>query len=349
MEYRQLGNTDIKVSVICLGSMTWGEQNSEADGHAQLDYALDRGVNFIDTAEIYAVPPREETYGETERIIGTWLASRRNRDKVVLATKVAPRNERFPYVRDGIERTRLDASNIRRAVDASLQRLQTDYIDLYQLHWPERQANFFGRLGYPGPGEDDGTPFEETLVALQEQVDAGKIRHVGLSNETAWGVMAWLRLHERKGLPRMQAVQNPYNFLNRTYEVGLAEVSCREQCGLLAYSPLGMGALSGKYLDGAKPAGARLTVFGHILTRYGSDRALAAAAKYVRLAQEHGLDPAQMALAFVNSRAFLTANIIGATTLEQLKANIDSVDLDLSEEVLAGIEEIHKEDPNPCP
>ena len=261
MEYRRLGRTELRVSAICLGTMTWGEQNSEAEAHAQMDFALDRGVNFWDAAEMYPVPPRAETYGRTESYIGSWLAGRGGRDRIVLATKVAGPDPRLTYVRDG--RLRLDRRNIEAALDASLARLRTDYVDLYQLHWPDRRTNVFGRLGYDGPADDGGTPVEETLAALGDLVRAGKVRHVGLSNETAWGTMRHLAMAEAGRGPRMVSVQNPYSLLNRSFEVGLAEVAAREQCGLLAYSPLGMGVLSGKYLDGAAPAGARLTRFGH--------------------------------------------------------------------------------------
>ncbi|RFA30030.1 NADP(H)-dependent aldo-keto reductase [Alkalilimnicola ehrlichii] len=347
MEYRQLGNTDIKVSKICLGTMTWGEQNTEQDAHQQLDYALDHGVNFIDAAEMYPVPPKAETQGRTEEYIGTWLSKRGKRDDIVLASKIAGPGNGLTYLRDGS--TVFARNQIIEAVDNSLRRLQTDYIDLYQLHWPARQTNFFGRLGYKPPQNDElPVPMEETLKALGELVEAGKIRHIGVSNETPWGVMKYLAIAERLGLPRLVSVQNPYNLLNRTYEVGLAEVSHREKVGLLAYSPLAFGVLSGKYLDGQRPDGARLTLFERF-QRYTKPAGEAATAKYVALAREHGLDPAQMALAFVNEQGFLTSNIIGATSLDQLRANIDSANLILPEAVLEGIEAIHTEYPNPCP
>jgi len=347
MEYRQLGTTDIRVSALCLGTMTFGEQNSEADGHAQLDMALEAGVNFIDTAEMYAIPPRAETQGLTETIIGNWLAQRKCRDRVVLATKVAgPGRDWLTYIRGG--GNRLDRRNIEQAVDASLTRLQTDVIDLYQLHWPDRHTNYFGHLGYRHHEDPDATPLLDTLQVLGDLVQAGKIRHVGLSNETPWGVMKFLALAEQHGLPRMVSVQNPYSLLNRSYEVGLAEISHREQAGLLAYSPLGFGVLSGKYLDGARPAGARLTLYENY-TRYSSPEAQAATYAYVQLAREHDLDPAQMALAYVTSRPFLTSNIIGATTLAQLSSNLASAELTLSDEILADIEAIHNRHPNPSP
>ncbi|WP_374652574.1 NADP(H)-dependent aldo-keto reductase [Dongia sp.] len=346
MEYRRLGRSDIEVSVICLGTMTWGEQNTEAEGHQQMDYALDHGVTFWDTAEMYAVPPRQETYGATETIIGTWLRARGKRDKIVLASKIAGPDKRLTYLRDG--KLPFDARNIQAAVDASLKRLQTDYIDLYQLHWTERSTNGAGRLGYEHKGDETFTPFVETLQALQDQIKAGKIRMVGLSNETAWGAMRWLSEAERLNLPRMQSIQNAYSLLNRSFEVGLAEVAQREDCGLLAYSPLGMGILSGKYIGGAAPASARLNRFQQF-QRYRGPVAAAAVEKYVGIARRHGLDPAQMALAFVSSRPFLTANIVGATNLAQLRSNIASIDIKLSSEILNEIDVVNKEHTYPCP
>jgi aryl-alcohol dehydrogenase-like predicted oxidoreductase len=347
MQYRRLGHTDIEVSVICLGTMTFGEQNTEAEGHAQLDYALERGVNFIDTAELYAIPPRQETYGRTEEIIGTWLRKRGGRDRIVLASKIAGPGEGWiDHIRRG--RTRYNRRDIEAALEGSLRRLQTDYLDLYQLHWPERKTNFFGRLGFTPEAEVDLTPMEETLTVLGEQVKAGKIRHIGLSNETPWGVMEFLRLAEKLNLPRIVSIQNPYSLLNRTFEVGLAEVAHREGPGLLAYSPLGFGVLSGKYLQGATPDGARLTRFPHY-DRYSNPQAEAATGAYADLAREHGMEPAQMALAFCHSRPFLTSTIIGATTMEQLRSNIDSIGLKLPDEVLEAIETIHIRHPNPSP
>ena len=347
MKYRKLGHTDIDVSVICLGTMTWGVQNTPAQAFEQMDYAISQGVNFFDTAELYAIPPTAETYGRTEEIIGEWLQTRGKRDQLVLASKIAgPGEDWIPYIRNG--KTRFNRNDIAAALDASLQRLQTDYLDLYQLHWPQREANFFGRLGFETPAEEHLTPVLETLEALAEQVKAGKIRHIGLSNETPWGVMQFLHFAEQANLPRIVSVQNPYSLLNRTYEIGLAEVSWREQAGLLAYSPLGFGVLSGKYLGGAQPKGARLSLFPDY-TRYSSDAAITATEQYVALAQQHQLDPAQMATAFVNTRPFLTSTIIGATTMQQLKSNIDSINVTLSTEMLEGIEAIHNEHPNPSP
>lgn len=347
MKYRTLGDSGVEVSVIGLGTMTWGRQNTREQAFEQMDYALSQGVNFFDTAEMYAIPPTAETFGRTEEIIGAWLKTRGTRDRVVLTSKITgPGPDWLPHIRGGL--TRFDRPTIAAALDASLRRLQTDYLDLYQLHWPERHTNFFGRLGFEAGDEAAFTPLLETLQALDEQVRAGKIRHIGLSNETPWGVMRFLALAEAHGLPRVVSVQNPYSLLNRSYEIGLAEISWREKAGLLAYSPLGFGVLSGKYLGGAQPADARLTLFPHY-TRYSNPAALAATGKYVALAQRHGLDPAKMALAYVNSRPFLTSTLVGATTLEQLRANIDSIRLQLPDEVLQGIEAIHAEHANPCP
>lgn len=345
MKYRVLGQTDLKVSVICLGSMTWGEQNTEAEGHAQLDYAFDHGVNFIDTAELYSVPPKAETQGSSERVIGSWMTARGNRDKVILATKAVGPSE-GTYFRG--EQSRLHARHLNAAIDNSLKNLETDYVDLYQLHWPERSTNYFGKLGYEHVEEEDDIEILETLEALDGLVKSGKVRHIGLSNETPWGVMRFLHLAEKHNLPRAVSVQNPYNFLNRSYEVGLAEVSVRENCGLLAYSPLAMGVLAGKYLGGARPEGARLTLYTRF-ARYDTELAHSVTAKYVALAKEHELDPSHMALAFVNDRRFVTSNIIGATNLAQLEINIGSADITLSEEVLDGINAIHNQHPYPCP
>ena len=347
VKYRKLGHTDIDVSVICLGTMTWGEQNSPEESFEQMDYAISQGVNFFDTAELYAIPPRAETYGRTEEIIGQWFKARGNREQVILASKIAgPGEDWIPHIRSG--KTRFNRIDIASALDASLQRLHTDYVDLYQLHWPQRQANFFGKLGFEIPMDEQMTPVLETLEALAEQVKAGKIRHVGLSNETPWGLMTFLHAADQAGLPRIVSVQNPYSLLNRSYEIGLAEASWREKVGLLAYSPLGFGVLSGKYLGGARPEGARLTLFPDY-TRYSNEAADAATQSYVALARQHQLDPAQMALAYVNSRPFLTSTIIGATNMEQLQSNIGSIDIKLSASILEGIESIHNAHPNPSP
>jgi aryl-alcohol dehydrogenase-like predicted oxidoreductase len=346
MELRRLGRSDIHVSPLCLGTMTFGEQNSEAEAHAQLDRAVAAGINFIDTAEMYPVPPRAETVGRTETFIGTWLAARGQRERVVLATKVAGPGAWLPHVRGG--HSRLNRKHIETALHASLERLQTDYIDLYQLHWPDRETNYFGQLGFTPVAEDASVPLLETLEVLADLVQSGKVRTIGVSNETPWGVMRFLALAEQHGLPRMASIQNPYSLLNRTFEVGLAEVAMREDCGLLAYSPLGFGVLSGKYLDGRRPAGGRLTLYERF-NRYSNPESERATAEYVALARRHGLDPAQMALAWVTSRPFTTANILGATSLEQLESNLASIDLTLSEDLLAEIEAIHTRQPNPAP
>ncbi len=346
MHYRTLGSTPEKVSLICLGTMTWGQQNSEADAHAQLDYATDQGINFVDVAEMYPVPPTAETQGKTEEYLGTWLKKSGNRQKILLASKVTGRSEMFPYIRDG--KQTLDRKNIHAACDASLKRLQTDLIDLYQLHWPDRKTNCFGVLGYQFDASDESVKLEESLSALQELVTAGKIRHIGISNETPWGMMECLRLAEKLGLPRIMSIQNPYNLVNRSFEIGLAEMAIREKVGLLAYSPLAFGVLTGKYRGGIKPAGSRLTVYTRF-GRYNGERTFAAAEAYCEIAEKHGLSPTQMALAYVNSRPFTTSNIIGATTMAQLKENIESVHITLSSEILEEIEAVHNINPNPAP
>jgi aryl-alcohol dehydrogenase-like predicted oxidoreductase len=347
MKYRRLGRTGLDVSVICLGTMTWGQQNTEAEGHAQMDYALDQGVNFFDTAELYSIPPRPETQGSTERIIGSWFKARGRRDRIVLASKVVGRSANT-WFRDDGSPAELSRAQIQEAVDKSLRRLGTDYIDLYQLHWPDRPMTWGANPTIYRHAEGSSHPIEETLGILGDLVQAGKIRHVGLSNESAWGTMTFLRHAETRGLPRVQTVQNAYSLLNRTYEVALAEISLREGIGLLAYSPLAQGYLTGKYLDGARPAGSRSTLFDRG-QRYETPGAEPAIRKYLALAREYGLDPAQMALAFVNSRPFVHATIIGATSLEQLKADIASVDVTLTPEIEAKIDAIHLVHCNPCP
>ena len=349
MQYRPLGRTGLQVSAIALGTMTWGEQNTEAQAHEQLDLALAAGVNLVDTAEMYPVPPKPETQGRTESIIGAWLRKTGRRHDIVLATKATGPSRmagRPGHVRGG--RLLFTRENMFEAVDQSLRRLQTDHIDLYQLHWPDRSTNFFGQLGYTHVPDEQPTPLEETLAALQELVQAGKLRHVAVSNETPWGLGRCLHLAETRGLPRVASIQNPYSLLNRTFEIGLAEISLREEVGLLAYSPLAFGMLTGKYLAGQRPEGARLTLFERF-SRYNGENAERAAYEYVSLFRRHGIDPAQGALAFVTSRPFVTANIIGATTLEQLRSNLDSIDLTLPPEVLEGIEAIHRRIPNPAP
>ena len=349
MEYRQLGHTDMKVSLLGLGTMTWGKQNTEQDAHVQLSHATDNGINLIDTAEMYPVPPEAETATRTESYIGTWLAQNpTKRDKIILATKIAgPVLGTHPmsWVREG--KTRFNRYHLETAVHDSLKRLKTDYIDLYQLHWPERNMNRFGQLGYVHQPETDPTPIEETLTVLGDLVKQGKIRAIGLSNESAWGVMTFLQKAKELNLPRVASIQNAYSLLARQYEINLAEVSMRENCGLLAYSPLGFGVLTGKYLKGARPAGARNTLFDRY-KRYLTPKAEAATEKYVLLAKKHGLTPVQLALAFVNSREFVTSNLIAATNLDQLKENMSSIDITLNSDILAGIETIHAENTNPC-
>ncbi|GGF30610.1 aldo/keto reductase [Aliidongia dinghuensis] len=346
MEYRRLGRTDIEVSRICLGTMTFGEQNTEAEAHAQLSLAVERGINFLDAAEMYPVPPKPETQGLTERYIGSWLKATGLRDRIVIATKVVGSSRDMSHFRDG--KPRLDRANIRAAVEGSLARLGTDRIDLYQLHWPDRKTTTFGQTTYRHEIDPEEVPIEATLEALAELVREGKIRAVGLSNETPWGTMRFLALAERYGLPRVASIQNAYSLVNRTFEQGLAEVALREDCGLLAYSPLGGGTLSGKYLNGARPEGARMTLFKRF-TRYDRPEAVDATGRYVALAREHGLDPAQMALAFAHRQPFVTSTIIGATTLDQLESDLAAFALPLDETVLAGIEAIHRAIPNPAP
>ena len=345
MQTRKLGNTDIDVSLIGLGTMTWGEQNSEQEAFEQLDYATAHGVNFIDAAEMYPVPPKADTQGLTETYLGNWLASRGQRDKLVIASKVAGPGNGLSYLRGG---PRLTREHIRQACEDSLKRLQTDYLDLYQVHWPDRSTNFFGKLGYQRTANEQFTPIEETLGALHELVQEGKIRHIGLSNETPWGTMEYLRLARENNWPRVVSIQNPYNLLNRSFEMGLAEFAHREATGLLAYSPLAFGMLTGKYLGGKWPEKARLTLYERF-SRYTSEHAQDATRAYVDLAHQHGLSPAQLALAWVNSREFVTSNIIGATTMEQLRENMGSVRVTLSQDLVEAIEAIHAEFTYPCP
>ena len=346
MNYKKLGSTDVDVSTICLGTMTWGEQNSKADGFEQMDYAIDNGVNFWDTAEIYAIPMREETYGETENIIGEWFKKSKKRDKVILATKVSGPTSK-EYIRGG--GCSYDKKSMSEALEKSLKRMQTDYIDLYQLHWPERNTNFFGKQGYEhDSNEKNWIAFEEILENLKKFVDEGKIRYVGLSNETAWGLAKCLELSKLKNLPKMMAVQNPYNLLNRTYEVGLAEISVREQSGLLAYSPLAFGYLTGKYRNNNMPKGSRIDLFKDF-TRYNNENSIKAIEEYYKISQKFNLDFAQMSIKFCEIQPFVTSVIIGATTMQQLKTNVESVNVKLNNEIINEINEIQKKYPNPCP
>ncbi len=350
MDYRRLGRTDISISSLALGTMTFGEQNTEAEAHAQMDLAFDRGVNLFDAAELYPIPPKPETQGRTEEIIGTWLKSRRRRNKVIIATKVVGRTD-STWFRDDRSEGRLTRPQIMEAVDKSLKRLQIDCIDLYQIHWPDRVVSGFGSnptvWKAQSPAEDE-TPIEAVLEVMAELVETGKIRHVGLSNESAWGTMTYLKASESKGLPRVVSIQNAYSLVNRTFEVGLAEIAEREQVGLLAYSALAQGYLTGKYRGGALPPGARKTLFDR-LQRYetpGADKALSA---YLDLAAELGADPAQLALAFVRSRPFTTAVLVGATSLAQLETNLGSAELVITPEIEARINAIHLLNCNPCP
>jgi aryl-alcohol dehydrogenase-like predicted oxidoreductase len=346
IEKRALGKTGINVTALCLGSMTFGEQNTEADAHQQLSYAIEeRGLNFIDTAELYPVPPKPDTQGRTESFIGTWLSQRAKRDDLIIATKACGPGEWVNYFRSGPRHT---ATHLIEAVNSSLKRMTTDYIDLYQLHWPDRNTNYFGKLGYTHDSSVDETPIEETLRALETLVTSGKIRAIGLSNENPWGVMSFLEIARRERLPIVASIQNPYSLLNRTFEIGHAEIAHRESVGLLAYSPLGFGVLSGKYLNGENPNGSRLKLFERF-TRYSNPEANKATEAYASVADRYGLSLTAMSLAYVTSRSFVTSNIIGATTLKQLKENIDTHSLTLSAEIIADIEVIHTAQPNPSP
>lgn len=349
LDYRPLGRTGLKVSSISLGTMTWGQQNTEAEGHAQMDRALDFGINLFDTAEMYSIPPRPETYGSTERIIGTWLKARGTRDRIVLASKVVGPTARTDMRADG-SHPRLDAKNINEAIEGSLKRLQTDYLDLYQLHWPNRQLRLFGGGSHaPSLGNDPNeVPIEETLEALDGLVKAGKVRHIGLSNETAWGLSRFLHLSETRNLPRVASVQNAYNLLNRTYEEGLSEFNAREDVGLLAYSPLAQGYLTGKYRNGARPEGARFTLFerGQRYQKPGVNEAIE---DYLQIARDFDLDPTQLAIAYVTSRHFVTSNIIGATSMPQLEADLKSVEVKITPEIEARIDAVHQLRGSPAP
>ena len=349
MQFRPLADTGIFLPEICLGTMTFGEQNTQEQAFQQLDYTLDQGLYFWDTAEMYPVPPKPETQGATERIIGNWIAARGGRDKLFLASKIAGPSQGGSHIRDG--KTRFVADEISAAIDQSLSRLQTDYIDLYQLHWPQRPTNFFGKLGYGNAeaAEDrTGTDLEETLTALQDEIKKGRIRYIGLSNETPWGTMKFLHLAEKLGLSKFVSVQNPYNLLNRTYEIGMSEIAHYEGVGLLAYSPLAFGYLTGKFRHGARPANARVTLFSRF-SRYSNPQSEWATEQYAQLAEQHGLSLTQLALAFIKQQFFVTSTIIGATNLDQLKENIQAFEIDLSEEILKGIEAIHRQQPNPAP
>ena len=346
MKFKKLGHTNIDVSLICLGTMNMGEQNTQEESFEQMDYSFEQGVNFFDTAEVYAVPPRQETQGKTEEIIGNWFIKSKKREKIILATKmVGPGVE---WIRNG--GGNYTEENVGKAIDGSLKRLQTNYIDLYQLHWPERNTNYFGKRNYEHDSvEGKWNDLESVLKALKKFVDQGKIKYIGISNETPWGLSKFLEVAEQLNLPRIVSVQNPYNLLNRAYDIGMSEISCREKVGLLAYSPLAIGYLSGKYRDNQIPKNSRIGLFGDFWTRYKEDNAKKAVDDYYKLAKENGLTLTQMSLAFVNSRPFMTSNIIGATTMEQLKENIGTADIDLSDEIIEKINLIHSNNPNPTP
>ena len=345
MKFRKLGTTDIDVSLICLGTMTWGTQNAERDAFEQMDYSISQGVNFFDTAEIYSVPPTSDSYGKTEVMIGNWFEKRKNRDKIILASKVA--GPGCDWIRGG--GNNFDEKKIGEAIDGSLKRLKTDYIDLYQLHWPERSTNFFGRRDYSyNNKEGEWNSFENILDALGKYIKSGKIRYIGMSNETPYGLSRYLEISKNKGAPRMMSVQNPYSLVNRTYEIGMSEISIRQKCGLLVYYPLAAGALSGKYRNGEMPKNSRMALFKG-WERHLNPLAMRAYDEYYKLAKDFNLTMVQLAQSFVNSRPFVTSNIIGATTMEQLKENIDSVNIDFTDEMMERVDKIHNENPNPSP
>ena len=346
MNYKKLGNTDLDVSTICLGTMTWGEQNTQEEGFEQMDYALEKGINFFDAAEMYPSPCRKETYGETEKVIGNWLSERKNRDKIILASKIS--GPGMSYIRGG--GLQFSEENIALAIEKSLIRLKTDYIDLYQLHWPERKTNFFGKLGYEHKEDsNEWNDFEKILITLEKFIREGKIRYVGLSNETSWGLSKYLEISKTKKLPKMMSVQNAYNLLCRTYEIGLAEVSIRENSGLLSYSPLAGGFLTGKYINNNLPENSRQKLFGKYYTRYSKPHAVEVIEKYFNISKKFGLNFAQMSIKFCEIQPFMTSVIIGATTMEQLKINIESVNVNLSVENITEINKIQKLYPNRCP
>ena len=345
MKFKKLGTTNIDVSLICLGTMTWGTQNTEKDAFEQMDYAVSQGINFFDTAEIYSVPPTSESYGKTEKIIGNWFEKRKNRDKIILASKVA--GPGCDWIRGG--GNNFDEKKIGEAIDGSLKRLKTDYIDLYQLHWPERSTNFFGRRDYLfNNKEGNWNSFEKILEALEKYIKSGKIRYIGMSNETPYGLSRYLEISKNKGAPRMMSVQNPYNLVNRTYEIGMSEISIREKCGLLVYYPLAAGGLSGKYKDGKMPKGSRMALFKG-WERHLNPLAMKAYDEYLKVAKDFNITMVQLAQSFVNSRPFVTSNIIGATTMEQLKENVESISIEFTDEMMDRVNEIHNNNPNPSP
>jgi len=345
MKFKKLGTTNLDVSLICLGTMTWGTQNTEKEAFEQMDYSVEEGINFFDTAELYSVPPNSDSYGKTEVMIGNWFEKRKNRKKIILATKVA--GPGCNWIRGG--GNNFDEKTIGEAIDGSLKRLKTDYIDLYQLHWPERSTNYFGRRDYTvDSDEGEWNSFESVLEALEKFIKSGKIRYIGMSNETPYGLSKYIELSKSKKLPRMMSVQNPYNLVNRTYEIGMSEISIREKCGLLVYYPLATGALSGKYRNGQMPKNSRQALFKG-WERHLNPLAVKAYEEYYKLAKENNMTMAQLAQAFVNTRPFVTSNIIGATTMDQLKENINSVNIELSDDILSKINIIHNNNPNPSP
>ena len=354
MEYRKPGTTNLNVSVICLGTMTFGEQNSQTEAFEQMDYAYERGINFFDTAEMYPIYPKKETCGKAEEIIGNWLKTKKNRDKIILGSKIVSNHPegigatKRAWIRKGGENLCFDKENMIKAVEGSLRRLQTDYIDLYQLHWPERSVGMFGQLDFKYDPSDIWTPIEEVLETLNNLVKSGKIRYVGLSNETPWGILNFLKIAEQKKLPRMMSVQNCYSLVNRVFDIANSEVSIREQCGLLAYSPLAGGRLSGKYMNGKRPKNCRYTLWPGRFSRHLTKRGELAVAKYVNLAKKYNIPPSTFANAFVINRPFVTSSIIGATSVKHLEENINCININLTDEMLNEIEDIHLSDPNPC-
>jgi len=346
MKFKKLGNTDLDVSLICLGTMTYGEQNNQEEGFEQMDYAVKNGINFFDTAELYAIPPKEKTYGKTEEIIGNWFQKRKNRKKIILASKIA--GPGLKWIRGGGDQ--FSPKSIEEALNNSLKRLKTDYIDLYQLHWPERETNYFGELNYEhNENEKKWNKFDDILKTLKKFIDQGKIRYIGLSNETPWGFSKFLQIAKEQKLPKIVSVQNPYNLVNRTYEVGMSEISIREKAGLLAYSPLAAGYLTGKYRNNQMPKNSRMDLFYDNYPRYHNERTYKAVDEYFNIAQKYKLSLTQLSQAFVNSRNFVTSNIIGATTMEQLKENIDSINISLNQKIMDEINLIHENIPNPAP
>ncbi len=354
MQYKKLGNLDRNVSIVSLGTMTFGEQNSEEESHRIMDYAYEKGINFFDTAEMYPVYPKQETSGNSERIIGKWLKEKNNRKKVIIGTKIASNNPsgigatKLHWIRDGGINLTYDKKNISRAIDASLKRLKTDYIDLFQLHWPERNIGMFGKLDFEYDPLDKWTPIEEVLENLNDYIKLGKIRAIGVSNESPWGIMKFIQLSKEKNLPRIVSTQNAYNLLNRVFDISNSEVSIRENCGLLAYSPIAGGRLTGKYIDNLRPINSRYTLWPGRFSRHLTDRGERAVKKYVDIAKKYNFLPSALAHAFVINRPFLTSSIMGVTSVKNLKENLSCLDIKLTNEILNEIEDIHLSDPNPC-